>query len=73
MSARSYISPLQGFLFCPHVEFAFWPSEAMFLVRLIVVKDHSQSSFLYLFHFIRVSFTTEVPDKWAIVKVGKYE
>ena len=30
MSARSYISQLQGFLFCPHVEFAFWPSEAMF-------------------------------------------
>ena len=63
MSARSYMSQLQGFLFCPMQSLHFG----------LLNQGPFSELFLYLFHFIRVSFTTEVPDKWAIVEVGKYE
>ena len=69
MSARSYISQLQGSLFCPHVGSAFWPSEAMFHSQAHGRQEPFSELFLDLFHFISASFTTEVPDKWAIVKV----
>ena len=73
MSARSYISQLQRFLFCPHVEFAFWPSEAMFHSPIHSSQGPFSEHFFVSFPFIRVYFTTKVPEKWAIVKVGKYE
>ena len=64
----SYISQLQGSLFCPHVKSPFWPSEAIFHSR-----THSGqglfSELFFMFSTISVPFfTTDVPDKWATIK-----
>ena len=51
MGTRSYISQLQGSLFCAHAESAFWPSEAMFYSPI-----HScQGPFSELFSILSVS------------------
>jgi hypothetical protein len=36
----------------------------------VFIVYKSQSPFLYFFYFFGIRFSTKVPNKWAIVKVG---